>query len=249
MKCRMGESCPRAHGWLEVIFHPLLYKTKMCKSNLENGACRQYGIYCAKAHNPKEIRNLVKIYGENWKRHYNLSLRTKSSSSTIVKAQAICAKKSDTTQSKRRSIRDFTAISRCQPNGLGSDQADALGRTKGSPKLTNFRTVTDPQSPLLFTSPPLFGDYNKICDSITDLNLDGEVTSYAQLYGEKVSTVEKGYKSPIPKVPWHCTWYSPGSDVTLPESSPASSCNSNFYREAAIVRLLPRGLFSPHDRA
>jgi len=218
-KCSMGESCPRAHGWLEVIFHPLLYKTKMCKSNLENGACRQYGIYCAKAHNPTEIRNLVKIYGENWKRHYDLSLRTKAGSSTIVKAQAICAKKSDTTQSIRRSMRDVTGT---------SDQAEAFGRTKRSPTLTNFRTVMDPQSPLLLTSPPLFGDYNSICDRITDLNLDGEVTSYAQLYGEKVAMVEKSYRSPIPKIPWDCIWHSPGTDVTSPESSSVSSYNSNF---------------------
>jgi len=64
-KCRLGNSCPRSHGWLEVIFHPLLYKTKLCKSQREkNGICKEYGLYCAKAHARCEIRNLVEIYGE-----------------------------------------------------------------------------------------------------------------------------------------------------------------------------------------
>jgi len=86
----------------------------------------------------------------------------------------------------------------------------------------------DPQSPLLLPSPPLFGDYLSIGDRISDLTLDGEVTSYTQLYGEKVAMVEKSYKSPIPKVPWDCIWRSPGTDVPTPESSSASSCKSTF---------------------
>jgi len=73
--CVKGDSCLRSHGWLEVIFHPLLYKTKFCKSHYKNGVCSEYGIYCAKAHNRNDVRNLVMIYGENWKRHYDLSLR------------------------------------------------------------------------------------------------------------------------------------------------------------------------------
>jgi len=74
-KCRFGDSCFRSHGWLEVIFHPLLYKTKLCESIHENGMCRSYGIYCAKAHKRSEMRNLVKIYGEGWKYHYDTSRR------------------------------------------------------------------------------------------------------------------------------------------------------------------------------
>jgi len=74
-RCSAGESCFRAHGWLEIIFHPLLYKTKLCKSTHENGACRLYGIYCAKAHKRSEMRNLAKIYGKNWKAHYDTSQR------------------------------------------------------------------------------------------------------------------------------------------------------------------------------
>lgn len=74
-KCSSGDNCFRAHGWLEVIFHPLLYKTKLCKSTHEDGACRLYGIYCAKAHKRNEMRNLAKIYGKNWKMHYEISKR------------------------------------------------------------------------------------------------------------------------------------------------------------------------------
>jgi len=74
-KCIFGDSCPRAHGYFEVIFHPLLYKTKMCSYSQINGVCRKNGMYCARAHKETEIRSLVKIFGKKWKRHYDLSLR------------------------------------------------------------------------------------------------------------------------------------------------------------------------------
>jgi len=73
--CRMGKNCPLSHGWLEIIYHPLLYKTKLCKSERQGGVCTKYGVYCAKAHSRCEIRSLVYIFGENWKRHYDLSNR------------------------------------------------------------------------------------------------------------------------------------------------------------------------------
>jgi len=73
--CSLGENCPRSHGWLEVIYHPLIYKTKLCKSKLKNGICSEYGGYCAKAHSRVEIRSLVNIFGEDWKRLYDLSGR------------------------------------------------------------------------------------------------------------------------------------------------------------------------------
>lgn len=74
-KCPFGENCPRSHGWLEVIFHPLLYKTKLCKAPRRNGVCSEYDVYCAKAHMRSEIRSLVEIYGEKWKRHYDIEDR------------------------------------------------------------------------------------------------------------------------------------------------------------------------------
>jgi len=73
--CSMGKNCPLSHGWLEIIYHPLLYKTKLCKSERQNGVCTKYGVYCAKAHSRCEIRSLVYIFGEDWKRHYDLSNR------------------------------------------------------------------------------------------------------------------------------------------------------------------------------
>jgi len=74
-KCRLGDKCFRAHGQIEIIFHPLLYKTKLCQSSLENGVCAKFGVYCAKAHKRSELRNLVQIYGANWKVHYDMSKR------------------------------------------------------------------------------------------------------------------------------------------------------------------------------
>jgi len=77
-KCFKGDNCMRSHGWLEVIFHPLLYRTKMCISLQRNGVCLKYGVYCAKAHKPDDLRNLVKIYGKHWKRHYDILPRERN---------------------------------------------------------------------------------------------------------------------------------------------------------------------------
>jgi len=71
--CITGDSCPRAHGWLEIVYHPLLYKTKRCQSYQRFDVCHKN--HCAKAHKETEIRRLVKIFGWNWKEHYDLSLR------------------------------------------------------------------------------------------------------------------------------------------------------------------------------
>jgi len=208
-KCSLGESCLRSHGWLEIIFHPLLYRTKMCKSDLKNGVCREYGVYCAKAHNPTEIRNLVNIYGVDWKKQYDLSLREKTETSSIVKVRGKF-KKSDITQSKRQSVGFFFSDNLPdKSNGrwsICSDRAEARGSTDTSLMLTN--SFNDPQSPLLLTSPPLFGDYKDICRRMSDLELDGGVTSYDQLYSEKVTIAEtkdsdlkNSSKSPIKKLP------------------------------------------------
>jgi len=86
-KCRMGVKCPRSHGWLEVIFHPLLYKTKLCKSRRKQGVCSEYGVYCAKAHSRAEIRSLTGIYGVDWKRHYDLAGRV-----TEVRSENRCSR-------------------------------------------------------------------------------------------------------------------------------------------------------------
>jgi len=88
--CISGDSCPRAHGWLEIILHPLSYKTKMCASYQRFGVCGKN--HCANAHKETEIRRFKKIFGWNWKRHYDLSLRegctklTNKSVSTVDKS-------------------------------------------------------------------------------------------------------------------------------------------------------------------
>jgi len=86
-KCRLGINCPRSHGWLEIIFHPLLYKTKLCKSLRKQGVCSEYGIYCAKAHTRAEIRSLTGIYGVDWKRHYDLAGRV-----PVVRSKNRCSR-------------------------------------------------------------------------------------------------------------------------------------------------------------
>jgi len=215
---------------LEIIFHPLLYKTKMCKSNLKNGVCREYGVYCAKAHNPSDIRNLVQIYGEDWKRHYDLTLRDKLSDSlSAIKSQGKNVKKLDNILTKRLSVGNF-----CINSIQGSEQTNARTSAKRSPMFTSVEPEIDPYSPMLFTSPLLFGDCTSICEPISTLTLGEGVTSYTQLYGEKAEMVKvvcsdlKSSRSSIPKVPWNCTWHSTGTDVAAPEFSSSLLSNSNF---------------------
>jgi len=99
-KCSKGDACFLAHGWLEIIYHPLIYKTKLCNSRLMNGVCSKYGIFCAKAHNEKEIRNLVKIYGKDWKRHYE-ECQTGESVSVTIKTNNKHSKRAEVSDSLR----------------------------------------------------------------------------------------------------------------------------------------------------
>jgi len=48
----------------------------MCTTYQRNGVCRKNHVYCAKAHKETELRRLVKIFGWNWKRHYDLPLES-----------------------------------------------------------------------------------------------------------------------------------------------------------------------------
>jgi len=56
----------------------------MCASYQRSGVCRKR-VYCAKAHKETEIRSLDKIFGRNWKRHYDLSLREGCTKLTMSK--------------------------------------------------------------------------------------------------------------------------------------------------------------------
>jgi len=236
-KCHKGDSCHRSHGWLEIIFHPLLYKTKICKSNHKNGVCREYGVYCAKAHNPTEIRNLVKIYGDNWKRHYDLSLReTDAGYSTIAKSQS--SKCSSEGFQKMQSDGNF--FNECvmnYQNNLSTnypEQTNGGENMKVSKKSTSFETVTTlANSPFFFASSPLFGSCGTICDIMADLSLDTDITSYTQLYTETV-TMSEANNSALkfrddhsdPEVSWDHTWHSPRNAEPQQKSSSSSSSNS-----------------------
>jgi len=234
-KCSMGESCLRSHGWLEIIFHPLLYKTKICKSKLKNGVCRDYGVYCAKAHNPMNIRNLVEIYGENWKRHYDLSSREKFRGSyNIMNSQKKC--QADNLPRKRQLIENIFDDN--FPDTLKSrrpEQTPARGTAKTSPTFTSSKRCTDPQSPSFSSSSsPLFGNFTSISNRISDLTLDGGVTSYTQLYCGNPEIVKvddcdlKSSKGSPHKAKRDYTLHSSGIDVLSQESSSASSGYSSF---------------------
>jgi len=62
----------------------------MCASYQRFGVCHKN--HCEKAHKETEIRSHMKIFGGNWKRHYDLSLRegctklTNKSVSTVYKS-------------------------------------------------------------------------------------------------------------------------------------------------------------------
>jgi len=183
-KCHLGDSCPRSHGWLEIIFHPLLYKTKLCKSSYKNGVCREYGVFCAKAHKPTEIRDLEKIYGENWKRHYDHSLRELDvSSSGISKTQKYLRRHHCIYSSTRRSGRKFkNHKGPLRPNSYCSEQTQGRKSAEATPKLTSSAGDVDQHdSPLPFISPSIFGSWSSICEHMADLTLDGRDTSYDQL--------------------------------------------------------------------
>eukprot|EP00916_Digyalum_oweni_P005744 GHVL01009954.1.p1 GENE.GHVL01009954.1~~GHVL01009954.1.p1 ORF type:complete len:152 (-),score=9.67 GHVL01009954.1:212-667(-) len=47
-------SCPFAHSCEEIMFHPCIYKTKLCFEYEKKGACKRY--YCCLAHGQEELR-------------------------------------------------------------------------------------------------------------------------------------------------------------------------------------------------
>lgn len=56
-RCLGEEYCRFAHHDLEVMFHPLVYRTQLCPEVCtSNGTCSRYGHRCAKAHMLKDLR-------------------------------------------------------------------------------------------------------------------------------------------------------------------------------------------------
>jgi len=171
-KCKMGNECHLAHGWLEVIFHPLLYKTKMCKSSLKNGLCANYGIFCAKAHNINGVRNLVTIYGQNWKQHYDISKRPLSHS--VQKSTAIQGENMQQDRKANVGPKKLTGAG-CS---IKSQQTDVGGctlssstnnsRSESSEEYPEFHNFLQQNELIIVGGSPLFGPTESLSTQSSD---------------------------------------------------------------------------------
>jgi len=222
-KCCIGESCPRSHGWLEIIYHPLLYKTKMCRSYNKNGICQEYGMYCAKAHSPKEIRNLVKIYGEDWKNLYDLSKQHKGSGVTTSMKSNFKYLPSNTPSEQNNGMTE-----------LYSDQNQGQDNTNTSQLISSKAIIETLESPLkYFVSPSLSGTCESICSDMCDLFLGDEAPCYMDLYDDTQEACDTvagstfNTWSPMSQVSQDNTWVFPSTALSSQESS-SSSGNSNL---------------------
>jgi len=183
-----------------MIYHPLLYKTKMCESYQKSGVCRKYGVYCAKAHNLREIRNLVKIYGWNWKRHYDLSLR-KSGTKVINKSAIRCDKPlvvkhagSCGSETILKYLEGFPSELSNSLRKLCLNEKQGLIGTQSNMKHNRSRAVNDfkqkkknqtSESTSLFSPSPLFGVSNNVDEQMPDIWLEDAVSHYTELYRKK----------------------------------------------------------------
>jgi len=239
-KCPFGDSCPWAHGWLEVIYHPLLYKTKLCNSYRRNRTCPDYGVYCAKAHHPTEIRNLVKIYGWNWKRHYDLSFQKKRSKPIALSGRTWMEPETRVVVSPEKwsdaellnsplsgHSNSFTEL--C----LLEKQGETFTKTDIELKASCAILHNSENSTVLLPSPPLAGLINNQSDHMSDMQLDDEVSSYIELYNIEMNkytsdSMKLNLCRPInPGLSEH-NLCSVGIPYQLQNSSP-SSMNSTFW--------------------
>jgi len=177
-KCTWGDKCLRSHGFLEKIFHPLLYKTKICKSSHKSGICAEYGDYCAFARSTSEIRDLVEIYGEDWKQHYDLSDREKKDSfneQCIQTGPSMC----------ETSLQEGTT-NVANNNTLTTKSEEGVKKKKWKDSGAAFGHPDSP--PLSSSSPSLIGTCGNCCNLLSNFSIDERVTSYVQLYSD--DTVE-----------------------------------------------------------
>lgn len=58
--CDYGPNCVYAHGYNELLFHPAIYKTKMCKYSKDGKYCPA-GVYCCYAHD-KFVKNFLNFF-------------------------------------------------------------------------------------------------------------------------------------------------------------------------------------------
>jgi len=180
-KCEKGDSCLRSHGWLEVIFHPLLFRTKVCKSRLKNGVCLQYGFYCAKAHNPIYVRNLVTLYGENWKQHYDLSGREENVLQLNRNSQRMSMGSNEVIplSCRMRNGRENYYLS----HHTCSIRKQSISNNKQKAMTTMCDGSEDGSDSV--ESPLLIPFFPHISEPMSMLSLNGEVKSYIDLYNEK----------------------------------------------------------------
>jgi len=250
--CRLGDSCLRSHGWTEIIFHPLLYKTKRCSSRHENGICKQYGVLCAKAHSAKELRNLVEIYGKDWKRLYDLPRKEKNPDSmSIFESGRKCFKSQkaiDTLPSKMQpsgnSLTDclldkpkrVTNLYRDQNQGEGSREVGVYRKELTPnpfpsplriPKLASpaFRSQSFENYSSYITSAHLHGIYESIRYDMPELFLDPMETSNGETaeMNECYTDFAIKCKSSVINAPSECSSYSLSSISSLERSSSSSS--------------------------
>jgi len=236
--CCLGDSCVRAHGWMEINFHPLFYKTKMCRSYLKNGVCFECGVYCAKAHNPTEILNLVNIYGEDWKYHFDLQMEEIGPDSmSIVESGRNCFKSQKTIvalpskiQSDNNNLTDCLLDKPKSVTNLYTGQNQGEGSPLRIPKLASpIRRVESFENHSSYmTSPYLHGISECVRYHMPEFFLDPVETSNVDLYDETLEMYEgdtnfmMNCKSPAVKVPSECSLYS------LPRiSSPLGSSSSS----------------------
>jgi len=198
-KCILRDRCPQAHGWLEMIYHPLLYKTKMCEPYQKSGVCRKYGVYCAKAHNVDEIRNLVKIYGWNWKRHYDLTQRESSpklinkSAHRFGKAPVLKNAESFESETILKYLEGFPSELSNSLRNLCLNEKQRMVGTQSNMNQSRSRAVKHTlESASLFSPLPLFGVSSKVYDQMPDISREDAVSHYTELYGKKFVNSENG---------------------------------------------------------
>jgi len=222
-KCAMGNKCYLAHGWLEIIFHPLLFKTKLCESSLKNGMCRKYGMYCAKAHNEKEVRNLISIYGKDWKRHYE------AHQSESVKANK---KKVTHEPSNHSDLADS-----CPSGSMVQDNVKSAG-------LSDYSSQMYGGSPLFVPTPSVSPcqsvgvcSESVNCLPIPSINLNdfdssvecGEVGMYTKICNEGTQGTDSLFND---RFLWAFDWSS--SKDTSPKKSVCSSSGSDDFESSTF---------------
>lgn len=254
-KCFMGKSCPRSHGWLEIIFHPLLYKTKLCKAPRRNGVCGAYGVYCAKAHTRCEIRSLVEIYGENWKRHYDIANRLKVTSNrrpikaTTGMARSHKRRNSVMMKKQKRNI-DRVGLAVPPRNRYILDvnlfAKYLLGSQESQLKLPPICLKPSLEGQVSTDSDVSFEDLSscdeRVKNSKTGLCLSKrKITSYTQLYSSDhtyAKEVEDGsQKHEVSASPWQKDESSQSTSSPAEDPHMTSCCSFSLWEDELVSKL------------